>query len=161
MNFRAIFQHRKTAGARGWQLRYVMLALVVILTGCRREAKPAQKIVELYTESDGDFLAFRPDELTCPTGALVRITFHHRGKFISARHNWMLVYPASLEPLTQDALKNDGILAKDDPRVIAATDICDRGQSVTTQFVAPAPGDYPFLCSTHPEDMRGILHVTK
>jgi hypothetical protein len=73
----------------------------------------------------------------------------------------MLVYPASLEPLTQDALKNDGILAKDDPRVIAATDICDRGQSVTTQFVAPAPGDYPFLCSTHPEDMRGILHVTK
>jgi len=24
-----------------------------------------------------------------------------------------------------------------------------------------APGDYPFLCSTHPEDMRGVLHVTE
>jgi plastocyanin len=144
-----------------WQSRFVGLALLALLTGCGRAAKPAQRTVELYTESDGDFLAFRPDELTCPTGALVRVTFHHTGKFISARHNWMLVYPSALEPLTQDALKNDGIIAKGDPRVISATELCDRGQSVTTQFVAPAPGDYPFLCSTHPEDMRGILHVTK
>jgi plastocyanin len=140
---------------------FVTLLLAALLAGCRREATPAQKTVELYVESDGDFLAFRPDTLTCPTGVLVRVTFHHAGKILSARHNWMLVYPAALEPLTQDALANDGIIAKDDPRVMAATDICDRGQSVTTQFVAPAPGDYPFLCSTHPEDMRGILHVTK
>jgi azurin len=139
----------------------VTLLLAALLAGCHHEATPAQKTVELYVESDGDFLAFRPDTLTCPSGALVRVTFHHTGKFLSARHNWMLVYPADLEPLTQDALANDGIIAKGDPRVIAATEICDRGQSVTTQFVAPAPGDYPFLCSTHPEDMRGILHVTK
>lgn len=143
------------------QFLAVTLTLAALLSGCSREKKPAQKMVELYIESDGDFLAFRPDELTCPTGALVRVTFHHAGKILSARHNWMLVYPAALEPLTQAALANDGIIAKDDPRVIAATDICDKGQSVTTQFVAPAPGDYPFLCSTHPEDMRGILHVTK
>jgi plastocyanin len=161
MSFRAFSNKSSNKSFSGWRCCSVLFVFVVILTGCGRGAKPPQKVVELYTESDGDFLAFRPDELTCPTGALVRVTFHHRGKFISARHNWMLVYPASLEPLTQDALKNDGILSRDDPRVIAATEICDRGQSVTTQFVAPAPGDYPFLCSTHPEDMRGILHVTK
>ena len=58
-------------------------------------------------------------------------------------------------------MDNDGVLSKDDPRVIAATPLCDKGGTVMVQFIAPPPGDYPFLCSTHPEDMRGILHVTK
>ena len=73
----------------------------------------------------------------------------------------MLTYPGQLEALTKEALDDDGILPKDDPLVIAATPLCDKGETVTTQFIAPLPGDYPFLCSTHPEDMRGILHVTK
>ena len=106
-------------------------------------------------------MAFRPDTLTCPTGALVRLTFHHAGRFVSARHNWVLTYPDQLEALSKDALDNDGIVSKDDPRVIAATPLCDKGETVMIQFIAPPPGDYPFLCSTHPEDMRGILHVTK
>jgi hypothetical protein len=66
-----------------------------------------------------------------------------------------------MEALSKDALENDGIISKDDPRVIVATPICDKGATVMTQFIAPLPGDYPFLCSTHAEDMRGILHVTK
>lgn len=138
-----------------------MLAPLSMLLGCSRRAKSEQQVVDLYIESDGDFLAFRPDTLTCPTGVLVRLTFHHAGKIISARHDWVLVYPGQLDAVTKDSLADDGVLPTDDPRVIAATPLCDRGQSVTTQFTAPKPGDYPFLCSTHPEDMRGILHVTK
>ena len=115
----------------------------------------------MHIESDGDFLAFRPDTLTCPTGAIIRLTFHHAGKILSARHDWVLVYPDKLEALTKDVLANDGILLPNDPRVITATPLCDKGESVNTQFIAPPPGDYPFLCSTHAEDMRGVLHVTK
>jgi azurin len=92
---------------------------------------------------------------------MVHLTFHHAGKILSARHNWVLVRPGQMESLTKDALEKDGVLAKDDPRVMAATLWCDKGESVETQFIAPPPGDYPFLCSTHPEDMRGILRVTK
>lgn len=143
------------------RLRFAMLALVLILPGCGRQDKPEQKIVDLSIESDGDFLAFAPDTLTCPTGATVRLKFHHAGEILTTRHNWMLVYPDKLDAVTKDALDNDGIIAENDPRVIAATPLCDKGGTVMTQFVAPRPGDYPFLCSTHPEDMRGILHVTK
>lgn len=139
-----------------------MLALVLILLGCSPKKKPQQRVVDLYIESDGDFLAFRPDTLTCPTGALVRLTFHHTGRFISARHDWVLVYPNQLEALAKDALANDGIIStKNDPRIIAATPMCDKGGVGMVQFIAPKPGDYPFLCSTHADDMRGILHVTK
>ena len=142
------------------QLLFALLAPLSIFLGCGRKPKPEQRIVDLYVASDGDFLAFLPDTLTCPTGALVRLTFHHAGRIISARHDWVLTYPAQLEALTKDALDTNG-LTPNDPRVIAATPLCDKGGTVMVQFVAPQPGDYPFLCSTHPEDMRGILHVTK
>ena len=114
-----------------------MLALLLILLGCGRRPTSEQQVVDLYIESDGDFLAFRPDTLTCPTGALVRLTFHHAGQFLSARHDWVLTYPGQLEALSKDSLDNDGILSKDDPRVIAATPMCDKGETVMIQFIAP------------------------
>jgi plastocyanin len=142
-------------------LPFAILALLLILLGCGRRPTSEQQVVDLYIGSDGDFVAFRPDTLTRPTGALVRLTFHHAGRFVSARHNWVLTYPDQMEALSKEFLDNGGILSKDDPRLIAATPMCDKGGTVMIQFIAPPPGDYPFLCSTHPEDMRGILHVTK
>jgi azurin len=143
------------------QLLFLGSALLWFLMGCGHRPKPEQKVVDLHIASDGDFLAFIPNTLTCPAGALVRLTFHHSGEILSARHNWVLLHPRQLEAVTKDSLENDGILSKDDPRVIAATPTCDKGETVVTQFIAPPSGEYPFLCSTHPEDMRGILHVTK
>ena len=84
---------------------------------------------------------FQPDTLTCPTGALVRLTFHHAGRILTARHDWVLTYPGQLEALTQGySWTNNGVLPKDDPRVIAATPLCDKGETVMMQFVAPRPG---------------------
>ena len=122
------------------QLLFALLTPLSIFLGCGRKPKPEQRIVDLYIASDGDFLAFLPDTLTCPTGALVRLTFHHAGKIISARHDWVLTYPGQLDALTKDALENNGILPQDDPRVIAATPLCDKGGTVMIQFVAPPPG---------------------
>ena len=73
----------------------------------------------------------------------------------------MLTNPGRLEALTKDSLDHDGILPKGDPLVIATTPLCDKGETVMVEFIAPRPGDYPYVCSTHPEDMRGILQVTK
>jgi plastocyanin len=143
------------------RLLFVMFAPLLISLGCGRKPKPEQQVVELYVATDGDFIAFKPDTLTCPAGALVRLTFHHAGRLVTVRHDWMLTRANQLESLSKDLSANDGIYAKDDPRVITATPLCDKGESVMVEFTAPLPGDYPFLCTTHPEDMRGILHVTK
>ena len=152
---------RRGADLARTRLHFPVLAFLLIFLGCGLRPKPPQPVVFLNVASDGDLIAFKPDTLTCPTGALVHLTFHHAGRFVSARHNWVLTYPDQLESLTKDYLTNDGVVAKDDRRVIAATPMCDKGETVMVQFTAPPPGDYPFLCSTHPEDMRGILHVTK
>ena len=139
------------------------MAVPLTLLGCgRKGGTPEQQVVDLFIESDGDFLAFRPDTLTCPSGALVRLTFHHGGKFLSARHNWVLVYPGQMEAVDKDVEHDEGIISKDDVRVIAATPMCDKGATVMMRFTAPAPGDYPFFCSTpgHAECMNGTLQVT-
>jgi azurin len=138
------------------------LGLPLALGGCRRQQPPERQVVDLLIESDGDFLAFKPDTLTCPSRALVRLAFHHRGKFLSARHNWVLVHPGQMEAVDKDVEQNEGIIRKDDSRVIAWTPMCDKGGMVMAQFTAPTPGDYPFFCSTpgHGECMNGILHVT-
>jgi azurin len=146
------------------QLLRGLILLPFALTGCRRPPrKSGQEIVDIYVQSDGDFLAFKPDELTCPTGALIRLTFHHAGRFLSARHNWVLVFPNQMEAVDKDAEKTEGVVSTEDSRVIAFVPMCDKGQTMMTQFVAPAPGDYPFFCATpgHAEDMNGILHVTE
>jgi azurin len=145
------------------QLLWSVLALPLAVFGCSRKRPPGeQQVIDLYVQSDGDFLAFKPDELTCPTGALVRLKFHHAGKFLSARHNWVLVYPDQMEAVDKDAEKTEGVVSTDDARVLAIVPMCDKGQTMMTQFIAPAPGDYPFFCATpgHAEDMNGILHVT-
>ena len=134
------------------RLLFAIPMLLSVLLGCgRRPKSEQQQVVDLYIESDGDFLEFRPATLTCPTGALVRLTFHHAGKILTTRHDWVLTYPGQLEALTTDALKNDGIPAR--------RSACSRSDSVVRQgrnsdntFVAPRLGDYPFLCATHAED---------
>jgi azurin len=138
------------------------LAVPSALFGCGRKQTPEQRVVDLFIESDGDFLAYKPYTLTCPSEAIVRLTFHHGGKFLSARHNWVLVYPGQMEAVDKDVDDKEGIITKDDKRVIASTPMCDKGVTVMTQFTAPAPGEYPFFCSTpgHGECMNGILHVT-
>jgi plastocyanin len=134
------------------------MMVAAMFAACGRRSEPP--VVNLFIETDGDLIAFKPDMLTCPAGARVRLTFHHAGRFVTARHDWMLTYPDKLEPLSKELLDRFGEYTTGDPRIIAVTPLADKGGTVMTEFTAPPPGEYPFLCSTHPEDMRGILRVT-
>jgi azurin len=121
--------------------------------------------VSLYVASDGDFLAFKPAELTCPAGARVRLTFHHAGRRVQQKHDWVLLKPGTADAFMQAVLaagEKDNWMPPDDPRVLAATPQIDPGESVTIEFTAPPPGDYPFVCTYtgHGDVMRGVLHVT-
>ena len=115
--------------------------------------------------SDGDFPYFVPDELTVPTGARVSLTFHHAGEILTQSHNWVLVKPGTMEAVEKagiEAGEKNNWLKKGDPNVLTATPLIGKGAHVIFEFIAPAPGDYPFMCTTpgHGEDMHGILHVT-
>ena len=142
------------------------LAAPLLLWGCgERSASAPGKTVELHIRTDGDFLAFVPTELTCPTRAHVRLVFRHTGARIPQEHNWMLVMPGTLEEVDKAATaagESSGWVPRHDPRVLAVTALAGPGRVTMVEFVAPAPGDYPFFCSFpgHGAEMRGVLHVT-
>jgi azurin len=149
--------------------RGLLRALLLIplgLAGCgKRKAQASTPPIELLVESDGDLLAFRPRELSCPSGAPVRVTFRHTGKYVSFEHNWVLILPHTFDAVNKAALaagEANGWVPKGDKHILAATALCGRGQQASVEFIAPAPGDYPFICSNpgHAENMWGILHVT-
>ncbi len=121
--------------------------------------------IELRIASVGDELAFEPDHLTCPTGASVRLIFHHAGEIISDPHNWVLLKPGTEAAFFADADKQSDVKAIPDgdaAMVLTATPICGKGEITMVDFVAPAPGQYTFVCSVpgHGETMQGVLTVT-
>jgi azurin len=148
--------------------RFLALALltpVAILRGRVRAAAEQREHVELTIATDGDLLAFKPDRLTCPTGALVHLIFQHTGKYISQEHNWVLTIPGAAEAVAQAALaagEKSGWVPLGDRRILAATPQCGKGEHTSISFVAPAPGTYPFLCTNpgHGAVMHGVLVVT-
>ena len=110
--------------------------------------------IELRIASVGDELAFEPDHLTCPTGASVRLIFHHAGEIIRTEAAFFA-----------DADKQSDVKAIPDgdaAMVLTATPICGKGEITMVDFVAPAPGQYTFVCSVpgHGETMQGVLTVT-
>lgn len=121
--------------------------------------------VSLTIATDGDLLAFKPTELSCMTGTLVHLTLFHTGKYITQEHDWILTVPGAADSVAQALLlggEAGGYVPHGDRRVIAATKMCNKGEHVTVDFIAPPPGNYPFICSYpgHAAFMRGILHVT-
>ncbi len=150
--------------------RDLLLALAsspLMLAACDRRGSAAEvpRWIELNISTDGDLLAFKPAELSCPAGAHIRLFFHHTGKYISTEHNWMLILPHTFDAVTEAAAAagaERSWVPPNDKRVLAATPLCGKGQTVMVEFVAPAAGDYPFICSFpgHAASMWGVLHVT-
>lgn len=138
------------------------------LFSCSPHKPPPE--AHLLVESDGDFLTFKPDRLSVRAGTVVTVTFHHAGRIISQKHDWVLAdrgeMPALLSQSDQLAASGEGedasFIKPGDNRVIAVTPQISKGETTTVRFIAPASGDYPFFCSTpgHGDTMRGVLDVT-
>jgi azurin len=133
------------------------------LAGCGQPEPPAP-VVALMIETNGDLLEFKPTELTCHAGDQVRLIFRHTGKYVNVEHNWALILPHTFDAVTAAAVKageEHGWVPPGDPRILAATPMCGKGQAVMTGFIAPAAGDYPFICTFpgHAQSMWGVLHV--
>jgi azurin len=145
-----------------------LLCAMPLLASCSKQPSASVqpvKYVDLLVETDGDLLAFKQTELSCRTGDHVRLTFRHTGKYISFNHNWVLILPGTFDAFVKAASaagEESGWMPPHDPSVLAATKLCGKGETAVIEFIAPAPGDYLYICSTpgHGESMWGVLHVT-
>lgn len=147
-------QFLKTAG---------LMSGVVLLAACGGSATPEAKQVSatLAIEPKGEELKYAVEKLEAPANSKITLTL--KNVSTANKHNWVLTKPGQ-----SDAVAAEGIAAgeaanylKLGPNVIAATKLVAPGASETITFDAPAPGDYPYVCTFpgHNILMKGVLTI--
>lgn len=121
--------------------------------------------VELQLASVADTMTFDKPRLSVPTRARVHLTLKNGASNVTLLHNWVLVKPGTEASVAAAGLKLGqpaGYLDDHDTDVLAHTPLAKGGATAEVTFIAPAPGDYPYICTFpgHYLMMKGILTVT-
>jgi azurin len=127
-------------------------------------APEAAKKVELEIASVGDTMFYDKKTLTVPTGAHVHLTLKNNGKLAVMQHNWVLVKKgteAKVALAGMEKAPDAGYVVPSDD-VLAYTPLAQPQTTAEVTFTAPAPGDYPYICTFpgHYVVMKGVLTVT-
>jgi len=109
-------------------------------------------------------MTFDKTKLTVPTGAEVHLTLVNRATMTTLPHNWALVAPGTQAKVAAEGLANapDAGYIVEGPNVLAHTPMAPPGGKSEVTFKAPAPGDYPYICTVpgHYMQMKGVMTVT-
>lgn len=115
-----------------------------------------------------DRMRFSLTEFTVKTGQPVRIIFENTGEMpkTAMGHNVVLLkqgVDANAYATTASRARDTDFIPKSEAdSVIAYTNLLGPGEKDTIEFVAPAPGDYVYIC-TFPAHcfagMRGVMRV--
>jgi len=127
--------------------------------------RPVGPAVELRLACVANTMAYDKTRLTVPTGSTVHLTLQNGANAVGAPHNWVLVKPGTEASVASAGLKFGEAASYVDARdtnVLAHTSMAKPGETTEVTFIAPAPGDYPYICTFpgHYLMMKGLLTVT-
>ncbi len=114
-----------------------------------------------------DMMLYDRDEIVVEAGRAVELTFENVDIM---PHNLLVTAPGALATvgLAAEALArtDEGLergFVPDVPQVLWATPLLQPGSSATLRFVAPAPGEYPYVCTFpgHWVRMNGVMRVVE
>lgn len=159
----------------------LLLPLVAVaalsLTGCGKSEAPAAATaaaqapaadgVKTVSITADDTMKFNVTEIRAVAGEKVRVTFKNVGRMPKQAmgHNWVLLVPmtdSEVLALAQTAAaRAPEHQPADASKVVAHTKLLGPNESDTVEFTAPAPGEYPFVCTFpgHAALMKGKLIV--
>lgn len=109
-------------------------------------------------------LAFNPDLITVKAGATVRIRYINESVF---PHNIVILKNEdAIDPVgaaSFDAHHTGFVPMQHKDKMIAFSPLAGAGQTIEFTFVAPPPGEYPYVCFVdgHYNMMVGTLKTTK
>lgn len=134
-----------------YTLLLAVSAFLLLLPACGGTAEPAGPEPVSLTFTGGDDFRYDPPTATVPTGAEVTVTYENSG---ALEHNWLLISDRA-----------DATTATDTDAIGGATSgVIPGGTSATFNFVAPAAGDYQYVCTVPGHaaaGMVGTLTVTQ
>jgi azurin len=121
--------------------------------------------VTLDIASVGDELKYDKDALEAAAGSKITLNFKNNSQpTANLLHNWTLTKPGTQEQVAADGIaagEANGYVKPNDPNVLATTKMIKGGETTSITFDAPAPGQYPYLCTFpgHSVLMKGTLTV--
>ncbi len=113
-------------------------------------------------------LAYDTKSFTVKAGQQVRLTFNNTHPAVPQPHNWVLGKPGSKDKILNAAMvvmTDPKALEKgylpDSPEILHHTKLLQPNTSETLEFVAPAAGEYPYVCTFpgHGIMMNGVMKV--
>lgn len=146
----------------------VLASLWLVFAACggdsqEKQASPAQAApapaapevpaVAKLSIAGNDQMQYDKKRLEVFAGQTVELTLTHSGQLPKEAmgHNWVLLQPgvdmAAFGTAAISAKDTDYIPAGSEDQVIVHTKMIGGGETVTIEFVAPAPGTYKYLCS--------------
>lgn len=120
--------------------------------------------VEVAIGTEGDAMAFDKKEFEVKAGQVVKINFKNNASPGGLQHNLLVVKPGAEQAVANAAIQagNDkGWIPAGDANVLFHTRLINAGETDSITFVAPAAGDYPYICTFpgHSMVMKGVMHV--
>jgi len=134
-------------------------SLDMAVTGAKRE-KPFRITISTIE----DKMLYDIKEFNVETGKSVILTFKNKD---FPPHNLLIVKPGKADEVANlaIALGNDGFGKQwrpDTPMILWGSTMIDYDEETVISFIAPPPGDYPYVCTFpgHAMMMRGVMKVT-
>lgn len=124
----------------------------------------AKADVEVTIGTEGDAMAFDKKEFEVKAGQTVKIIFKNNASPGGLQHNLLVVKPGTEQAVANASIQagNDkGWVPAGDANVLVATKLINAGETDSITFVAPAAGDYPYICTFpgHAIVMKGVMKV--
>ncbi len=130
---------------------------------------------EIFMQPQYNELKWKQTEFTVKTGKQVRVVMDNiaTGLPMVMSHNFVLLtrcssaaeldaVVAEVGKASAEAGQTKEFYPDNHPKILLRTPLAPPGQKSEIVFTAPAPGDYPYICtySGHWQSMRGVMHVT-
>ncbi len=127
---------------------------------------PDAKIIEITIQANGNTMAdisYDKSEITVPAGCAVRIKFQNNSTDAAMPHNILFIERGSAQAVVDAGMKvgQSGGFKPDLPEVLAGSKLLGPGEIDEFIFMAPAPGEYQYICSFpgHLQAMHGRFFV--
>lgn len=132
-------------------------------------APSAAGVAEVTIKPDlGNPLMYDTKTFAVKTGQTVKLTFNNTHPAVPQPHNWVLgkvgskdkLLAAAMAVMTDPKGLEKGYIPES-PDVLQHTKLLQPNTSETIEFVAPAVGDYPYICTFpgHGIMMNGVMKV--
>lgn len=125
-----------------------------------------KEIREIVISPVGDQMKYALTEFTVKTGEKVRITLKNVAKLQGMNHNVVICKPGTDTDAVgiaglQVGLEKNYVAERED--VLFHTEVALPGESKSIEFIAPAPGEYPYICTFpgHWTLMKGVMKVVE